>query len=193
MARDFTTQSSNKFFTTSLGKYTMAITVMNNPFKTAILGMQNHLLAVAMKLTLNHDDAQDLVQETTLKALYNEEKFVEDTNLKGWMMTIMRNIFINNYRQGQRKATVVDQSVDLFMINAAQTKSVDGPEGAIAVEEISKLIAMMPKDYAEPFSLHIQGYKYEEISQKLAMPIGTVKSHIFFTRKRLRELLKDYR
>lgn len=162
-------------------------------FKSSVLGMQSNLLSFAMKLTLDRDEAQDLVQDTTLKALNNEEKFVDNTNFKGWMLTIMRNIFINNYRKSARENTMVDASEDLYHLNLKQDSGFETPDGAYAVGEISTIIAGFPADYREPFTLHVAGYKYEEIAEKLSMPLGTVKSRIFFTRKRLREILKDYR
>lgn len=166
----------------------------NKPtFKSSVLGVQANLLSFALKLTLNRDEAHDLVQDTTLKALNNEEKFVDNANFKGWMLTIMRNIFINNYRKSARENTMIDTSEDLYHLNLQQDSGVVTPEGAYAIGEISSILAGFPEDYREPFSLHVDGYKYEEISQRLSMPLGTVKSHIFFTRKRLREILKDYR
>jgi RNA polymerase sigma-70 factor (ECF subfamily) len=162
-------------------------------FKTSVLGMQSNLLSFAMKLTLNKDEAHDLVQDTTLKALNNEEKFVDNANFKGWMLTIMRNIFINNYRRTARENTMIDTSEDLYHLNLKQDSGIETPDGAYAMNEISAILANFPADYREPFSLHVAGYKYEEISDKLSMPLGTVKSRIFFTRKRLREILKDYR
>ena len=154
--------------------------------------MQANLKSFALKLTMDSDAAYDLVQDTTLKALNNEDKFVDNTNLKGWMLTIMRNIFINNYRKNVRENTVVDFSQDLFHINLSQDSGIETPDGAYTVNEISEILAKFPREYREPFSLHVAGYKYEEISEKLTMPLGTVKSRIFFTRKKMREILKDY-
>ena len=164
-----------------------------NTFKTSVIGMQRNLMSFALKLPSNPEEAQDLVQDTTLKALKNEEKFVEDTNLKGWMMTIMRNIFINNYRKNVRENTTVDCTENLYHVNLCQDSGLTPPDGAYAVNEISLIISKFPSDYRQPFSMHVAGYKYEEISERLGMPLGTVKSRIFFTRKRLREILKDYR
>lgn len=161
-------------------------------FITSVLNMQANLRSFALKLTMDKDEAHDLVQDTTLKALNNEDKFVDDTNLKGWMLTIMRNIFINNYRKNVRENTLVDSSKDLYHLNLPQDSGIETPDGAYAVNEISAILAKFPKDFSEPFTLHVAGYKYEEISDKLDMPLGTVKSRIFFTRKRLREILKDY-
>lgn len=161
-------------------------------FKNSVLGIQGNLMSFAMKLTLDKDAAQDLVQDTTLKALNNEEKFAENTNFKGWMLTIMRNIFINNYRKSARENVSVDMSADLYHISNAVDDSNETPEGAHACNEISALIATFPEEYRNAFNLHIAGYKYEEIAEKLSMPLGTVKARIFNTRKKLRELLKDY-
>ncbi len=148
-------------------------------FKTSVLGMQSNLLSFALKLTLNRDEAHDLVQDTTLKALNNEEKFVDNANFKGWMLTIMRNIFINNCRKNARENTMIDTSEDLYQLNLSQDSGVGTLEGAYAINEISQIIASFPADFREPFSLHVAGYKYEEISERLDMPLGTVKSRIF--------------
>lgn len=190
---------TNRYLCSTVNNYSIEIiktkTSMSgkSTFKTSVLGMQSNLLSFAMKLTLNRDEAQDLVQDTTLKALNNEEKFVDNTNFKGWMLTIMRNIFINNYRKTSRENTMVDSSEDLYHLNLKQDSGFETPDGAYAVGEISTIISGFPADYREPFNLHVAGYKYEEIAEKLDMPLGTVKSRIFFTRKRLREILKDYR
>lgn len=162
-------------------------------FKSSIIGMQGNLLSFALKLTLNREEAHDLVQDTTLKALDNQEKFADNTNFKGWVMTIMRNIFINNYRRDVKRNTVVDTTEDLYHLNISQDSGLETPDGAYAANEINKILAGFPADYRQPFSMHVAGYKYEEISEALNMPMGTVKSRIFFTRKRLRDILKDYR
>lgn len=154
--------------------------------------MQSNLFSFALKLTSNKEEAEDLVQDTTLKALHNEAKFVENTNFKGWMLTIMRNIFINNYRKRARENTMVDNSEDLFHLNLSQDSGLETPDGAYACNEISAIIAGFSPEYREPFSMHVAGYKYEEIAEKLQTPLGTVKSRIFFARKRLREILVDY-
>lgn len=164
-----------------------------NSFKSTLLGMQGNLLSFAMKLTLNSDEAHDLVQDTTLKALNNEEKFVDNANFKGWMMTIMRNIFINNYRKVVRSATIIDQTEDLYHLNLPQESGLETPEGTVAAGEISAAINSFSDEYRVPFTMHVAGYKYNEIAEKMNLPLGTVKSRIFFARKRLQEMLKDYR
>lgn len=165
----------------------------NASFKSRLVGLQGNLLSFAYQLTSNREQAEDLLQDTTLKALDNEDKYVDNVNFKGWIFTIMRNIFINNYRQNVRKATVIDQTEDLYHLNISQDSGFETPEGSFAVKEISVAINAFPAEYKEPFNLYVAGYKYNEISEKLNLPLGTVKSRIFFARKRLREILQDYR
>lgn len=83
-------------------------------FQGKLLSLQSNLLNFAYMLTSNYDDAYDLLQDTTLKALDNEDKYVDNVNFKGWVFTIMRNIFINNYRKVVRSSTVVDKTEDLY-------------------------------------------------------------------------------
>ncbi len=164
----------------------------NETFKNRIIGLQDNLLSFAYQLTSNREQAEDLLQDTTLKALDNEEKYVDNVNFKGWIFTIMRNIFINNYRQTVRKATVIDQTEDLFHLNISQDSGLDTPEGSYAVKEISSAINSFTDEYRIPFNMFVAGYKYNEIAEKMNLPLGTVKSRIFFARKRLRDQLKDY-
>ena len=144
-------------------------------------------------MTADREEANDLLQETSLKALDNEEKFTPDTNFKGWMYTIMRNIFINNYRKTVRDQTFVDQTDNLFHLNLPQDSGFDSTEGAYDLKEIHRIVNALPKDYRVPFAMYVSGFKYREIAEKLGFPLGTVKSRIFFTRQRLQNDLKDFR
>lgn len=161
-------------------------------FKKRLLGLQGNLLSFAYQLITNREEAQDLLQDTTLKALDNEDKYVDNVNFKGWIFTIMRNIFINNYRQTVRKATVIDQTKELYHLNVSQDSGIDTPDGSFAIKEISEAINSFSDDYRIPFSMHVAGYKYQEIAEKMQLPLGTVKSRIFFARQRLQGMLKDY-
>ena len=165
----------------------------HDSFQTRLLGLQNNLLNFAYQLTSNREQAQDLLQDTTLKALDNEDKYVDNVNFKGWIFTIMRNIFINNYRQNVRKATVIDQTEDLYHLNISQDSGLSTPEGSYAVKEISVALNSFSDDYRIPFNMFVAGYKYNEIAEAMNLPLGTVKSRIFFARKPLRKQLKDYR
>ena len=162
-------------------------------FQAKLLGLQSNLLNFAYILTSNRDDAYDLLQDTTLKALDNEDKYVDNVNFKGWAFTIMRNIFINNYRKVVRSATIMDQTEDLYHLNLPQDSGFETPEGSVAAKEITAAINSFSDDYRIPFSMHVAGYKYNEIAEKMNLPLGTVKSRIFFARQRLQQTLKDYR
>ena len=162
-------------------------------FAQNLLGMQSELRRFALKLTADTEDADDLLQETSLKALDNEDKYTPDTNFKGWMYTIMRNIFINNYRKTVRDQTFVDQTENLFHLNLPQDSGFESTEGNYDLKEIRKIVHSLPKEYRVPFSMYVSGFKYREIAEKLGLPIGTVKSRIFFTRQRLQKDLKDFR
>lgn len=162
-------------------------------FKSSVIGMQGNLMSFALKLTTNKDEAHDLVQETCLTALNNEDKFVEKTNFKGWILTIMRNIFITNYRRSAKENTIIDATEDLYYLNSASVAGGERPDGVYIANEISNILSGFPEDNRQPFSMHVAGYKYEEIATALNLPIGTVKNRIFLTRKRLRAILTDYR
>ena len=165
----------------------------NEKIESQLLALQGNMRNFAYSLTLNRDDAEDLLQDTTLKVLDNQEKFTENVNFKGWVLTIMKNIFINNYRKIVRNQTIIDKTEDFHLLNLPQNSGFDSPEGSYAIGEISNSIDAFPDEYRIPFSMHIQGFKYEEIAQTMNLPIGTVKSRIFLARKKLQEQLKDYR
>ncbi|WP_243347834.1 RNA polymerase sigma factor [Parabacteroides sp. FAFU027] len=166
------------------------MTMMN--FTERLMGLQDNLKNFAYQLTANREDAEDLLQDTTLKALDNQEKYLENVNFKGWVFTIMKNIFINNYRKVVRNQTIIDQTEDLYHLNLPQESGFDTPDGSYSVKEIMKAINSFSDEYKIPFSMHVAGYKYQEIADKMHLPIGTVKSRIFFARQRLQENLKDY-
>ena len=161
-------------------------------FTQHLLNVQSELFRFAFKLTADREEANDLLQETSLKALDNEEKFTPDTNFKGWMYTIMRNIFINNYRKVVRDQTFVDHTDNLYHLNSSQESGFDSTEQAYDMREIHKVVNNLPKEYKIPFAMHVSGFKYREIADKLNLPLGTVKSRIFFTRQRLQGQLKDF-
>ncbi len=169
------------------------MTMVSKTFQAKLLEIQNNMLNFAYTLTSNRDDAYDLLQDTTLKVLDNEEKYVDNVNFKGWVFTIMRNLFINNYRKASRKATVSDSSEDLYLLNLPQDSGYETPDGSMAVQEIHRVIDSFSDDYRVPFSMHLSGYKYAEIAEHTGLPLGTVKSRIYFARQRLQTQLRDFR
>ncbi|GGK13971.1 MULTISPECIES: RNA polymerase sigma factor [Parabacteroides] len=162
-------------------------------FQQKLVGLQENMLNFALMLTADRDDAQDLLQDTTLKVLNNQEKFVDNVNFKGWVLTVMRNIFINNYHKVVRTQTIVDSSADLYNLNVTSDSGFDSPDSSYQIQEISKAIEQLNDDLRVPFSMFVSGYKYHEIAEKLNLPLGTIKSRIFFARQELQKVLKDFR
>lgn len=161
-------------------------------FNSEVLSLSKPLKYFALNLTSNDEDAKDLLQETLLKAISNRHRFAEKTNLKAWLYTIMKNIFINNYRRAVKANTVVDTTKELYFINIPQ-QGVVTPESSYSEREIRSRIAVLQDEYRIPFSMYFDGYKYKEIADYLDVPIGTVKSRIFLARKQLMGMLKGYR
>ena len=162
-------------------------------FQQKLVGLQENMLNFALMLTADRDDAQDLLQDTTLKVLNNQEKFVDNVNFKGWVLTVMRNIFINNYHKVVRTQTIVDSSADLYNLNVTSDSGFDSPDSSYQIQEISKAIEQLNDDLRVPVSMFVTGYKYHEIAEKLDLPLGTIKSRIFFARQELQKVLKDFR
>ena len=156
------------------------------------LQMDSHLRQYAVSLTMNLDDAEDLLQDTYLKVMQTENSYKEDTNLKAWVITIMKNTFINNYRRKQRSKVFIDQSEDLYYLSNSVSSNEDNADMHLYYTEINKKIQEKKEEQKKPFEMFIDGYKYQEIADEMNISIGTVKSRIFFMRKRLMEELNDY-
>jgi len=161
-------------------------------FNHQLTSLEEKLLRFALSLTSNKDDAKDLLQDTMLKAITYRDQFVQYTNLKAWTYTIMKNTFINNYRRNVRQNTAFDNTKDLFFLNQNKDTVNVEPDSAYSAMEITKVIDNLGDEFKVPFKMHTEGFKYKEIAQKLNLKIGTVKSRIFFTRKKLMDALKDY-
>lgn len=160
-------------------------------FNNRLLGLQDKLLYFALKLTANDEDARDLLQETTLKALTYSGQFAANTNFKAWVFTIMKNTFINNYRRNQKTRNTFDGSEEALKLSSRRNYAPETPETAHNVAEMNHYIDLLEDEFRVPFRMHTDGYKYKEIAEYLQLPIGTVKSRIFFTRKKLQEMLRD--
>jgi RNA polymerase sigma-70 factor (ECF subfamily) len=144
----------------------------------------------AYSLTSDREDAKDLVQETFLKALKYCDTFVNESNFKAWMYTIMKNTFINNYRSSFRQNLYCDKTKESFFINQTLAAGSDDPDSAYSALEIAQTIEQLKDKFRIPFKMHINGYKYKEIADELNLNIGTVKSRIFLSRKQLMDQLK---
>ena len=147
------------------------------------------LHSFAYNLTKNTEDSKDLYQETAFRALSNKEKFRPGTNFKAWCFTIMKNIFINNYRKKVKQNTIMDSTDNDYYINSGKNRVLNSAESNFMTEEIVGMIDGLEDGLRIPFVMHFQGFKYQEISDHLDLPLGTVKSRIFFARKELKNLL----
>lgn len=162
-------------------------------FNNKFYQMSSILHSFAYNLTRNVEDSKDLFQETAFRAMANREKFRHGTNFKAWVFTIMKNIFINGYRKKIRANTVLDNTDNQFFINSATAATFNSAESEITLEEVTKMVYALEDSIRIPFLLHFEGFRYQEIADELQLPLGTVKSRIFFARKELRDqILKLY-
>lgn len=150
------------------------------------------LQSFALNFTKDTEDANDLVQDTMLKAVTYYDKFKEGTNLKGWLFTIMRNTFINNYRRSAKSTSLITQSEDISSVNLHYSASHNTAESRFVMADIDKALATLQPEYYIPFMKYFEGYKYHEIAEELDIPIGTVKTRIHVARGILKKYLKTY-
>lgn len=152
-------------------------------FSSLVAKQSRFLKPHAMKYTRDEDDAKDLIQDTLLRALLNYDNFREDTNLRGWLFVIMKNLFVNKYRKNRIKTTSLDS------VEANQLPSDITADSQLNIENINAMIHTLPSQHQKPLLMYVEGYKYEEITQALYSPLGTAKNRIFLARKKLREVL----
>ncbi|WP_294532284.1 RNA polymerase sigma factor [uncultured Bacteroides sp.] len=162
-------------------------------FQNDLVGVQDELLRFAFKLTADPEEANDLLQETSLKAWDNKEKYAPKTNFKGWIFTIMYNVFVNNYRKLVREQTMINKQHHDYHIDLPYEYDNINIEKAYDLKEIHQIVNELPQEYKLPLMMYVSGFKYKEIAIKMDIPIGTVKSRIFFTRQILQKRLKDFR
>ncbi|MBP7272379.1 MAG: RNA polymerase sigma factor [Saprospiraceae bacterium] len=158
-------------------------------FNSRFYQMAAILQAFAFNLTQNIEDARDLFQDTAFRALTNKDKFATGTNFKAWLFTIMKNIFINNYRKKVKSNTIIDSTDNLYFINSTANITQNAAESDIMMEELNAMLDSLDASIRDPFMMHYQGFKYQEIADELSLPLGTVKSRIFFARRELKDMI----
>lgn len=161
-------------------------------FNYALHSSTTSLKPFALRLTKDKEEANDLLQDTLMKAFLNREKFTEGTNLKAWLYTIMKNTFITNYQRMVRRKTFIDTTDNLHFINSTSTTIKNNAIEGFAMADINTAIDNLNDVYKVPFDLHFKGFKYHEIADRLQIPIGTVKNRIHIARKELKDKLKVY-
>ena len=157
-----------------------------------LIGNQEEMYQWAYRLTRNYDDAQDLLQSTLLCALKSVGMYTEENNISGWLYTIMRNIFFNTTRHSGRCCCMEKEDIERMM-QLGENALNDNAEIAFDMSDIQRAIDKLDRPYKIPMSLYLSGYKYQEIAEKMGIPLGTVKSRIHASRVQLQETLKDFR
>ena len=161
-------------------------------FDKLLLNNADFLKPFAVNLTKDSEVAKDLFQETLYKALANQEKYNVGTNIKAWLFTIMRNIFINDYRRRAKQQVIFDNTANDYLLNYKQPSISNGAETELRIKEIYQAVYHLPEIFKTPFLLYFEGYKYHEIAEALREPLGTIKSRIHFARKLLKEQISRY-
>ncbi len=161
-------------------------------FNQMLLNNTEFLKPFAITLTRDTEAAKDLVQETMYRALANKDKYNVGTNIKAWLYTIMRNIFINNYRRRAKQSTIFDSTPNEFLLNLNQGAVTNDAVAKINLKEVQEAIHNLPEIFRNPFLLYFDGFKYHEIADMLGEPLGTIKSRIHFARKLLKNQLQRY-
>lgn len=161
-------------------------------FNQLLVNNAEFLKPFAITLTRDNEAAQDLYQETLYRALANKDKYNVGTNIKAWLYTIMRNIFINNYRRRAKQNTIFDSTPNDFLLNYNQAVEANVAEGNLKLKDINIAIHGLPEIFRNPFLLYFDGYKYHEIADILKEPLGTIKSRIHFARKLLKAQIQRF-
>ena len=162
-------------------------------FENELMSVRPNLKNYAFQLTQCEDDAEDLVQETMYKILKNAKKFVTEHNFKGWAFTILKNIFINDYRKNTKRKQINDITPNDYFLNLTTLYTQETPDALVSEKEILEVVSSLPDELRIPFNYYLQGYQYQEIAEKINIPLGTVKSRIYFARKKMQKHLKDFR
>ena len=175
-------------------KNDLAMLTMNEKdFNEKFNELTPSLKSFAYNLTKDNEEAKDLYQETAFRAMTNRDKFKAGTNLKAWLFTIMKNIFINNYRKKVKANTIIDSTENLFYLNSGKNVIFNDADSNMLMQELEGMIEALDDSIKTPFLMHFEGFKYQEIADELGLPLGTVKSRIFFARKALKAaILKSY-
>ncbi len=165
---------------------------MNKNFiKNEVLIHTDILLQYANKFTKDQEEAEDLLQETLIKVLKYQDSFEKNTNLLGWVYTIMKNIFINGCRKKVLEKNYLSkvQSIGETLKQQSNNKCLDN----FMREDLNLVLRSIPEKYYIPFMMFFEGYKYYEIADHLGLPEGTIKTRIHTARKLLKQRLKSYR
>jgi len=157
-------------------------------FTGYLVNLQEQLFYYALQLTDNQEDAMDLVQETSYKALKNKSRLHNDEHIRAWLYTILKNTYINYLRSSHHRQLVHDgDDLNQFQLQT-QADPEDSPDELLIRKELHEVIKMLPVVYERPINMFLTGYSYKEISKQMNIPIGTVKSRIHLGKKQIRSV-----
>ena len=159
-------------------------------FQQQLVGLRSQLYYFALSLTHDRETADDLLQESMLRALTYSDKFRDNSNFKAWVYTIMKNTFINAHRRNKRTDRVMDH-VERVRERSSLVETPATAESSVRMSELQGALGKLDNTFRTPFQMHHEGYKYHEIADELAIPVGTVKSRIHQARHRLMGMLSD--
>ncbi len=162
-----------------------------NNFTLEFTSLAHHLRAFAYTLTRDTSSAEDLFQETALRAFRHKEKYSANTNMKAWLSTIMKNAFINSFRRKKRQRALQDTTVEGVLLNSSDQSVLNNGEENLRLRELYRIIDDLDEGLKRPFLLAYEGYKYQEIHEIMGLPIGTIKSRIFMARKEMKAKIKE--
>jgi len=161
-------------------------------FNSMLASQSDFLKPFAITLTRDSEAAKDLMQETLYRAIANGDKYSVGTNVKAWLYTIMRNIFINSYRRRRKQRTIIDTSPNEFLLDNYRSADFESIESNLHVKEIMAELQKLPTIFRHPFLLYFDGFHYHEIAGMLHEPLGTIKSRIHFARRLLKASVERY-
>ncbi len=161
-------------------------------FQSNLLLVQDNLRRYALKLTQDTNDADDLVQDTSLRALTHRDKFVSDINFKGWMMTIMYNIFLNNQDRVERRRQIFDSTTDILNLSLASEGGYNTPDGAMSIREIYSAIDALSEHTRTPLPNVSQWIQIQRNSRRDEHPGGDGKKSYLLCSQGVAEVSARY-
>lgn len=171
----------------TIDKIKIKYSVMNNAkFAKDFYALKKELQAFAMHLVRDKHLAEDLFQDTAVRVFNNLDKFKSNSNFKAWVMVIMRNTFINDYRKKKRRRKIYDSNVESYTFDSISNSVENEGERNFIMRELMDMVESLEGGIKKPFLMSYEGFKYEEIANEMELPLGTVKSRIFQARKQLK-------